>query len=119
MIGPVKAFILFTAILLSVAQVLALCNSPQWALYQQPQPSLVQYQTFFSPTLGADASFGIYLPAQYHINTGGRYAVLYWLHGGGSTLISGEDFVNRLDDAIARGITPPFIVVLPNGPDTL
>lgn len=113
-----KIIVLVTTLLLSSAQAFAVCTAPQWAV-DPGQGSLVQYNTFFSAAIGANTSYAIYLPPAYTANPTARFPVLYWLHGGGSNLHSGEDFVTRLDDAIARGVTPPFIVVLSNGPETM
>lgn len=101
--------------LLTASSAPAVCTAPQWTITRAAP--LVQYQTFFSAELGGNISYGVYLPAEYAANPTKNYPVLYWLHGGGGNLTTGEGFVTRLDSAIRRGVTAPFIVVLINGPE--
>lgn len=112
-----KAFILslFLCLLLA-AEAPATCTAPAWDASPK-STSLIQYNHFVGANKMVPTVYGVYLPPAYSANPTKRYPVLYWLHGGGSNLTSGRDFVTRLDSAIARGVTSPFIVVLVNGPD--
>lgn len=114
-----KAILLITILLMPRAQALAACRIPNWELHPLPHSRLIDYKTFFSDAHGGNATYGVYLPPHYALDPITHYPVLYWLHGGASNLKSGSNFVARLDSAIARGVAPPFIVVLPNGPQSM
>jgi len=68
-----------------------------------------------SEHLGADFHYQIYLPPCYDANPEERYPVLYLLHG---LSYNSEQWlrlglVNSMDNLIAEGTLPPFIIVLP------
>lgn len=113
-----KAFLLalFLA-LLTASSAPAVCTGPQWTITRTAP--LVQYQTFFSAALGGNISYGVYVPAEYALNPTKNYPVLYWLHGGVGNATSGEGFVSKANAAMNSGALTPFIIVLPNGPQTL
>lgn len=78
-------------------------------------PPPMQYRTFRSATLNADASYLIYFPPGYD-DGDGRYPVIYWLHGlGGSANRGGPAFARDYDAAVRAGDAPPAIVVSVNG----
>ncbi len=77
---------------------------------------------FFSPALGQERQYSIYLPPGYAAAAarGTRFPVLYLLHGSpGNTAL----FVNAgrvgvdLDTLIARHRIHPFLIAMPNGSD--
>ena len=103
----------FLALLLS-AKANSTCTPPQWSFNRTS--TLVQYIAVFSPTANANITYGIYLPPEYSSTTTRRFPVLYWLHGGASNASGGEGFVSRASSAMARGVMPPAIIILPNGP---
>jgi enterochelin esterase-like enzyme len=68
-----------------------------------------------SEQLGADFHFQIYLPPCYDANPDHRYPVLYLLHG---LSYNSEQWLrlglaNTMDNLVAEGTLPPFIIVLP------
>jgi len=83
----------------------------------QPMGKVVETQTIQSKVLGKNVNYTVYLPADY--STSQRtYPVVYLLHGftddNTGWLQFGE--INRYaDKAIADGIIPPMIIVMPNG----
>lgn len=112
--------LLFAALVFFATRAGAICAPPQWEVtagWSTTAP--VEYKNFFSPTHGAPAGYGVYLPPAYALDPARRFPVLYWLHGGGSNLISVEQFILFADSAIARGAAPPFIIVVPNGPQSM
>ena len=83
----------------------------------QPMGKVVETQTIQSKVLSKNVNYTVYLPADY--STSQRtYPVVYLLHGftddNTGWLQFGE--INRFaDKAIADGIIPPMIIVMPNG----
>jgi len=83
----------------------------------QPMGKVLETQTIQSKVLGKNVNYTVYLPADY--STSQRtYPVVYLLHGftddNTGWLQFGE--INRYaDKAIADGIIPPMIIVMPNG----
>jgi endo-1,4-beta-xylanase len=104
-------------VLVAWTNAFAVCEAPVWVDQGVP-PELTQQSTFFSQTIGQSVSYLIYLPPSYQSMPGRSYPVLYWLHGGGSGS-SGSAIVPFFDDAMRRGVSPEFIVVLPHGEDTM
>jgi len=87
---------------------------PQWV--KEPIAARnTQYKTFHSQTIGREVSYLIYLPAKYESATDKRYPVMYWLHGIGGAQTGLPRYIERIDNAIAAGKTPPMIVVFVNG----
>lgn len=73
-------------------------------------------KTFFSPTLGREMHYFIYLPAGY-AESGRRYPVIYQLHGygGSNTEWIGYGFPETADHMMTAGEIPPTIIVMPQG----
>lgn len=95
-------------------------TSPVMPTEKTPTPTELKrgafYQaSFFSPILGYDFEYQIYLPAGYE---GGnlRYPVIYLLHGRGDTMYGWQYIQTDLDRMIAEGQIPPIIAVLPDVP---
>jgi enterochelin esterase-like enzyme len=70
-----------------------------------------------SPTLGIQRRMYIYTPPGYE-KSDMNYPVLYLLHGGGGdedawTTMGRANYI--LDNLIARGLTKPMLVIMPNG----
>lgn len=87
-----------------------------WADPDQSAPAGTRYETFFSPTVGRQVSYLVYLPRDYQRAAATRYPVIYWLHSlGGNQREGAYTFVPRLDAAIRSGEAPAAIVVLVNG----
>src|SRR4051794_21581956 len=83
----------------------------------QPMGKIIEEQIIKSSILGRDVKYTIYLPADY-TSSERTYPVVYLLHGytddNTGWLQFGE--INRYaDKAIAEGIIPPMIIVMPNG----
>jgi enterochelin esterase-like enzyme len=80
-------------------------------------PAGTHYKLFATPSrgVGTEASYLIYLPAEYDLSGERRYPVLYWLHGGGGSQREGGWMVKKLDARIRAGKIPPFIIVLVQG----
>jgi endo-1,4-beta-xylanase len=95
-------------------QAAAAPGEPQW-IKEPVTAKNTQYKTFTSQTIGREVSYLIYLPAEYTSAADKRYPVMYWLHGIGGAQTGVPRYVERLDDAIAAGKTPPMIVVFVNG----
>lgn len=78
---------------------------------------VIEQRNLQSPILGRDVKYTIYLPSDYD-HSERFYPVVYLLHGftddNTGWLQFGE--VNRYaDKAIAEGIIPPMVIVMPNG----
>src|SRR6476659_5815627 len=78
---------------------------------------VIESRTVKSAIIGKDVKYSVYLPADYAIAER-SYPVIYLLHGytddNTGWLQFGE--INRYaDKAIAEGIIPPMIIVMPNG----
>ncbi len=74
-------------------------------------------RTFFSPTLGREIPYGIYLPPNYQVDTNRRYPVLYLLHGAPTNYTEWAQLglADVFDELIANGQAQPFIVVFVEG----
>jgi enterochelin esterase-like enzyme len=74
-------------------------------------------RTFFSPTLGREIPYGIYLPPNYQVDTNRRYPVLYLLHGAPTNYTEWAQLglADVFDELIANGRIQPFIVVFVEG----
>jgi endo-1,4-beta-xylanase len=86
-----------------------------WADPNKAEPAGTKYRTFHSQTIHAEVSYLIYLPPDYEMAKDRRYPVVYWLHGGGGSQRTGDNFIERLDAAIRSGKAPPMIAILVNG----
>lgn len=86
-------------------------------LLAQPMGKVEEQKKISSAILGRDVKYTIYLPADYNYSER-TYPVVYLLHGytddNTGWLQFGE--INRYaDKAIADGIIPPMIIIMPNG----
>ncbi len=74
------------------------------------------YHLFPTPVRGENkqGSYLIYLPRDY-ATSGGRYPVIYWLHGGNGNSREGAWMCGQLDTAMQAGDMPPCIVVFVQG----
>lgn len=75
----------------------------------------IKHKTFRSAAVGKDVSYLIYTPAEYGDQPDKRYPVMYWLHGLGGGQRGVPHLVERFDQAIGAGKTPPMLVVFVNG----
>jgi enterochelin esterase-like enzyme len=87
-----------------------------WAV-AQPAGKVIEQRTIKSAVLGRPVKYTVYLPADYDYSER-AYPVVYLLHGytddNTGWLQFGE--INRYaDQAIAAGIIPPMIIIMPNG----
>lgn len=82
----------------------------------QPQGPDLRSFAFTSAALGRSMPYSIYLPPGY-ATSGGRYPVLYMLHGmsGTNQEWRGYGLVDRADKMIRSGELEPMIIVLPQG----
>jgi enterochelin esterase-like enzyme len=81
-----------------------------------PSQSTVQERTFFSPTLGRDMPYTVYVPPGY-FSDGLRYPVLYMLHGmsGSNSEWQGYGLFGAADELMRTYQIPPMLIVLPQG----
>lgn len=82
-----------------------------------PQGQVLEGLTVQSKILGKEVRYTIYLPPDYQISSR-RYPVVYLLHGYTDNDTAWVQFgeVNRTaDKAIAEGVIPPLIIVMPDG----
>jgi S-formylglutathione hydrolase FrmB len=98
-------------------QVLAIACLLLTAASAQPAGKVYETKTVGSTILHRDVRYTVYLPADYE-SSSRSYPVVYLLHGytddNTGWLQFGE--VNRYaDKAIAEGVIPPMIIVMPNG----
>jgi enterochelin esterase-like enzyme len=78
---------------------------------------VVRTEQVFSPALGKDLNYTIYLPGEYSTSAA-RYRVIYLLHGRGDSMASWEPVASLIDDMIRAGQIPPLILVLPDAPSS-
>jgi enterochelin esterase-like enzyme len=79
--------------------------------------SLLQPGRFYSPVLGRNFEYQVYLPADYQ-NSRLSYPVMYLLHGRGDSMYGWLYIHTDLDEMIAKGSIPPIIAVLPDVPSS-
>jgi len=78
--------------------------------------SEVEHHQFFSPTLGYDYPYSVYLPDNYDAQATDAYPVVYMLHGSFGT---DRDWVARgnlqqtADRLIRAGFIPPAVYIMP------
>ena len=78
--------------------------------------SEVEHHQFFSPTLGYDYPYSVYLPDNYDTEATAPYPVVYMLHGSFGT---DRDWVSRgnlqqvADRLIGAGYIPPAVYIMP------
>ena len=85
-----------------------------WVNRPSDLPTGVQHRTLQSPSMKHDVGWSIYLPPEYD-SSQQRYPVVYWLHGAGGNETSGYLVAKEFDAAVRAGLTPPAIIVFPNG----
>ncbi len=77
----------------------------------------VCYEMFYSEIRGDWSPCLVYIPAEYHTNTGKRYPVMYLQHGGGENETGWVTLANLpevMDNLIAAGKAEPMIIVMNN-----
>jgi enterochelin esterase-like enzyme len=57
----------------------------------------------------------MYAPPAYAADPDRRFPVVYWLHGSGGGISGISRLSSRVDDAVATGRVPPFLLVFVNG----
>ena len=94
---------------------LILCFSISFS-YAQTHGKVIETRSVNSKILGRNVNYVIYLPADYE-SSDRKYPVVYLLHGYTDDHTGWLQFgeINRYaDKAIADGIIPPMIIVMPN-----
>jgi enterochelin esterase-like enzyme len=86
----------------------------QWITPAVQGPGL-SFQTFRSQAAGTEVSFHVYAPPAYAADTALRLPVVYWLHGSGGGVTGVGRLAALVDEAIAAGRAPPFLMVFVNG----
>ncbi|MCX7014113.1 MAG: alpha/beta hydrolase-fold protein [Candidatus Sumerlaeota bacterium] len=86
-----------------------------WVDPNKDEPAGTHYKTCYSETAKSEWSYLLYLPPDYETAKDKRYPVVYWLHGGGGSQRTGDNFIERLDAAIKSGAAPEMIAILVNG----
>jgi len=86
-----------------------------WVNPPKDPPRGVTHHVFPSAAMKTDVGFNIYLPPEYATAAGKRFPVIYWLHGAGGHESQGVAQAALLDKAIAAGVMPQTIMVIPNG----
>ena len=102
-------------ILIAATALLAAAQTPKWLEPTKQEPAGTKYMTFESKAVGGRVSYLIYFPPSYATDAARRYPVIYWLHGGGGSQLTGAPFVELFDAAVRAGKAPEAIVVLVNG----
>ncbi|MBI2687506.1 MAG: hypothetical protein HYX27_14430 [Acidobacteria bacterium] len=86
-----------------------------WVNPPKDPPKGVTHHVFQSQAMKRDVGFNIYLPKEYASSPSRRFPVIYWLHGAGGHESQGVAQAAMLDKAIAAGMMPQTILVIPNG----
>ena len=81
------------------------------------QTSSVESRSFWSPTLGRQMPYFVYLPPGYASGGDQRYPVVYMLHGmgGSNTEWRGYGLFDAADALMRTREIRPFVIVLPQG----
>jgi S-formylglutathione hydrolase FrmB len=85
-----------------------------WVTRQVEAPR-VSFHTFRSHAANSEVSYHVYRPAAYEHSAGGRFPVLYWLHGTEGGVNHIRPVAEMFDRAIGDKGAPPMIVVFVNG----
>lgn len=85
---------------------------------EKPQPpgKVVENAVLKSSLLKKEVRYNVYLPADYAVSTR-SYPVVYLLHGytdDNTTWVQSGEVNRYADKAIAEGVIPPMIIVMPN-----
>jgi enterochelin esterase-like enzyme len=93
---------------------LAVLTAPAKA---EPGHSRVESRAFFTPAMGTEMHYFVYLPPGYDYEPEARYPVAYMLHGmgGSNTEWSGYGLFGAADELIDAGAIDPLLIVLPLG----
>jgi enterochelin esterase-like enzyme len=75
----------------------------------------VSFHTFASQAAGTEVSFHLYSPPAYAADPDRRFPVVYWLHGSGGGVSGISRLSSLVDEAVATGTVPPFLLVFVNG----
>ena len=86
----------------------------QWVTPRVEGPGL-SFHTFLSQAAGTEISFHIYAPGAYTAEPVRRFPMVYWLHGSGGGVSGVARLAAFVDEAIAGGRVPPFLIVFVNG----
>jgi endo-1,4-beta-xylanase len=78
-------------------------------------PTGMTHHTYFSPSMGRDVGYCIYLPPDYSSHPQRRHPVIYDLHGIKGNELHGMFAAQILQEGILAGRWPPMILVMPNG----
>ena len=101
--------------LAAVAQREPLVFDITWVNPPKDPPRGVTHHVFTSKAMKKDVGFNLYLPPDYANSPTRRFPVIFWLHGAGGNESQGVAQAALLDKAIAAGLMPPTILVIPNG----
>ncbi len=89
------------------------------ALLLAPPRGAVRVERFFSPALGVEKHYVVYLPPSYGTAPARRYPVAFYLHG-----LTGNEAdwvslasIDVVADSLIAGGSPEMIVVMPDGDD--
>ena len=89
------------------------------ALLLAPPRGAVRVERFFSPALGVEKHYVVYLPPSYATAPARRYPVAFYLHG-----LTGNEAdwvslasIDVVADSLIAGGSPEMIVVMPDGDD--
>jgi enterochelin esterase-like enzyme len=98
------------------AQVPALNAMQRASRYVGPVKGRFEQYQFFSPALGRDTRYFVYLPPEYN-DSSRRFPVLYMLHGNSGSFEEWPAYglISAADRMIAAREILPLIIVLPQG----
>lgn len=85
------------------------------ATRSRPRSGRIESGSAWSPALGEEIRYRVYLPAGYARGRD-RHASAYLLHGRGDDLDSWSEVKDTLDAMIHRRQVPPVVVVMPDAP---
>jgi enterochelin esterase family protein len=86
--------------------------------FQDVPHGTVRVHAYHSKSLGKRRGLYVYTPPGYDRDTGGKYPVLYLLHGAGDNEATWAEFGRAhwiLDNLLAQKKARPMLVVMPNG----
>ena len=86
----------------------------QWVT-PRVEGSGLSFHTFRSQAAGTEISFHMYAPPAYAGDPDRRFPVVYWLHGSGGGVSAISRLSSLVDEAVATGRVPPFLLVFVNG----
>ncbi len=95
------------------------CVLLSWVAAGLRAQGAVSDDSLFSPSLGSQKHFKVYLPTSYHRVSARRFPVLYYLHGiwGDETNWVGPGGIPVVADSLAALGQPEVILVMPDGDD--